>query len=223
MIGWEEPHPEDVIKLPEPHPIDTTVGAAVKKRRSRRDFTGEQLSMQELADILGHSAGRTGSAHVELAEGGEVELPLYATANGGGLRPIEVYVMPLNVQDTEPVVHRYDRRRRVLIKDPDAAAAAEVIDTCISPPDQKHMSLASAVFLLTARPWRSMRKYGARGLRFSFLEAGSVAAAIALAATALELGAVECGSLCDNEVHSLLQIDGIFETYVHSIIVGRRP
>lgn len=67
-----------------------------------------------------------------------------------------------------------------------------------------------------------MRKYGARGLRFLFVEAGHIAASMSLISNALDLGAVECGSLCDDEVHDLLEIDGLFETYIHSLIVGRK-
>lgn len=222
LIGQEDAHPDDVVPLPSPQAIDTTLGDAVAGRRSRRSFASEEMSLQQLTDIIGHSIAETGRARVELSDGGQVQFPLYAAANGGGLRPIDAYVLPLRVEGLAPVVHRYDKRRHALIRTPDAADAARIVDTCISPPDQDHLSRSSAVFILAGRPWRSMRKYGARGLRFLFVEAGHVAASMGLAASALEFGAVECGSLCDDEVHDLLGIDGLFETYIHSVIVGRR-
>jgi SagB-type dehydrogenase family enzyme len=222
LIGQEDVHPDDLVQLPAPTPTDMTLSEAITSRRSRRDFVSAPLSLQELADLIGHSAAETGRAHVALADGGQVELPLYAAANGGGLRPIDLYVLPLQVDGLAPVVHRYDRRRHALVRDPAAAEARRIVDACVSPPDQEHLSRSSVVFVLTGRPWRSMRKYGARGLRFLFVEAGHLAAATGLTANALGLGAVECGSLCDDEVHELLGIDGLYETYIHSVIVGKR-
>ena len=222
MIGQEDVHPDDIVELPKSNPIRTSLGKTVSKRRSRRDFISKTITLQQLADIIGHSLAETGSAHVELNEGGQVRLPLYAASNGGGLRPIDAYVLPLRVKDLLPVVHRYDKRRHALVRLPKAASTKRIIDTCISPPDQDYMSRSSVIFILAGRPWRSMRKYGARGMRFLFIEAGHVAASINLAATALGFGSVECGSLCDNEVHDMIGIDGLFEAYMHSVIIGRR-
>lgn len=221
LIGQEDAHPDDVIPLPIPRTIDAGLGETIMGRRSRRSFESEAISLQQLTDIIGHSLAETGRARVELSSGDEVQFPLYAAANGGGLRPLDAYVLPLRVEGLCPVVHRYDKRRHALIRTPNAADATKIVDTCISPPDQEHMSRSSVVFILAGRPWRSMRKYGARGLRFLFVEAGHIAALMGLAASALNLGAVECGSLCDDEVHDLLGIDGLFETYIHSVIVGR--
>jgi SagB-type dehydrogenase family enzyme len=79
---------------------------------------------------------------------------------------------------------------------------------------------AAAICFLVARPWRSMRKYGDRGMRFVFLEAGAMAQNIALVAVALGLGSVDCGSFYDDEVHETLDIDGVYETLIHAVFLG---
>jgi SagB-type dehydrogenase family enzyme len=79
---------------------------------------------------------------------------------------------------------------------------------------------ANVVFLLVGRPWKTMRKYGARGMRFLFLEAGAITQHINLAAVAAGFGSVECGSVYDDEVHEVLQLDGVYEAVLHSVVVG---
>ena len=70
-------------------------------------------------------------------------------------------------------------------------------------------------------PWRSMRKYGARGMRFLFLEAGAIAQNLNLACAGLGLGSLDCASLYDDEVHEALGADGLYEALLHAVIVGQ--
>jgi SagB-type dehydrogenase family enzyme len=79
---------------------------------------------------------------------------------------------------------------------------------------------AACVFLLVGRPWRSMRKYGDRGMRYVFLEAGAIAEHIHLTATALGLGSVDCGSFYDDEAHESLEVDGVYEALIHAVFLG---
>ena len=79
---------------------------------------------------------------------------------------------------------------------------------------------AATVALLVARPWRSMRKYGPRGLRYALLEAGAIAQNIHLATQALGFASVDCASVVDDEVHETLGLDGLYQTLVHAIILG---
>jgi SagB-type dehydrogenase family enzyme len=65
-----------------------------------------------------------------------------------------------------------------------------------------------------------MRKYGNRGLRFLFLEAGAMAQNIHLACEALGLGSFDCASVYDDEVHEALGIDGLHESLLHTVIIG---
>lgn len=86
LIGHEEVHPDDLIPLPEPGDTTTSLSETIKSRRSRRDFSAEAISLEELTDIIGHSTYETGQARVDLVDGRHVSMPLYASANGGGLR-----------------------------------------------------------------------------------------------------------------------------------------
>ena len=79
---------------------------------------------------------------------------------------------------------------------------------------------AGVQLIFVISPWRSMRKYGPRGLRFAFQEAGAIAQQINLICTALGLASVESSSFYENELNEALKLDGIFETATHTMTVG---
>ncbi|MBC3989704.1 SagB/ThcOx family dehydrogenase [Streptomyces sp. AC563] len=222
LIECEPAPPDRIVGLPQSLPLGKPLEEAMAARRSRRQYAAQPLELAELATILRTACGISGRSRVRLNGGGEVSLPLHTAPTGGGLCPVEVHVLPLRVTTLDDVAYRFDRRGEVLVRSEVSHSARGVLDTCISPPDRAHMADAGAVLIMVGRPWRTMRKYGSRGLRFMFLEAGAITQNAHLAAEALGLGSVECGSLCDDELHELLGVDGLLQTYVHAVIVGRK-
>ena len=57
------------------------------------------------------------------------------------------------------------------------------------------------VFVIS--PWRAMRKYGARGLRFALQEVGAIAQQINLVCTGLGLASVESSSFYEDELKAM--------------------
>jgi SagB-type dehydrogenase family enzyme len=69
--------------------------------------------------------------------------------------------------------------------------------------------------------WRTRFKYGLRGYRFALLEAGHVVQNVLLACTALGLAAVPVGGFYDRPVDALLGADGVNESVVYAVSLGR--
>ena len=67
-----------------------------------------------------------------------------------------------------------------------------------------------------------MSKYGARGLRYIFLDAGHICQNLLLAAEALELGACPVAAFFDEELNEMLGLDGIEETAIYMAAIGRK-
>ena len=65
-----------------------------------------------------------------------------------------------------------------------------------------------------------MRKYGDRGVRYMFIEAGAIAENIHLASGAIGIGSVDCASIHDDQMHSALGIDGESSLVVHAVVLG---
>jgi len=196
------------------------LGEVLRRRRSIRRYTGDQLELTHLAAILRAAFGVTGTIDLPLTTGGGATLKLRATPSGGGLYPIEAMIVSLNVKDLPKGIYRLTVSNETLQKTGSTGNLTKFADSFASPDEFVSLSRANAVVLLVARPWRSMRKYGDRGLRLVLIEAGEIAAQINLAATALGLGALDCASFYDDEVHEAIGVDGRFRTLVHAIIIG---
>jgi SagB-type dehydrogenase family enzyme len=206
--------------LPTGIPLRMELGEAIRLRRSHRLYTGDPLPLDYLATMIRSAVGFTGQADVDLASGEQVTLSFKATPSGGRLLPLQLHVASINVSKLKKGVYRYDPLADAL----DQTAPAPTVDqllSCIAAPDEVlSVSRANALVLLIGKPWRTMRKYGARGMRFVFMEAGYIAQNIHLAATALGFGTVDCASIYDDEAHEALGIDGLFDTLVHVVVVG---
>lgn len=219
---WEErPEPYKTYpaaislhSLPAP---DTKKGAPLWKclrlRRSRRRYTPESLTLQELSQLLWAAQG------VSAEVGGYL---LRTAPSAGALYPLETYVIvnPAGggVEGLEPGLYHYQVPFHSLefIKKGDFS---DRIGTAAL--NQAMPKLAPAVFLWSAVPLRSQWKYQERAWRYIYLDAGHAAENLHLAAVALGLGCCAIGAFYDEEVNKLLDLDGKKETIIYLSTVGR--
>lgn len=201
----------DATALPPVEPLPMTLGAALEQRRSVRTFTGEPVRLRDVATLAHAAAGST-----------DPHRPFRATASAGALFPVRLDVVALRVRGLTRGVYGYDARRHALTPRGGPDAVDGVLGAMAVSPDLLMWDRAALLCLLVARPWRSMRKYGARGMRHAFLEAGAMAAHLDLAATAIGLGSVDCSSVYDDEAHAALGMDGVHEAIVHVVVIGSK-
>ncbi|HMJ97059.1 MAG TPA: SagB/ThcOx family dehydrogenase [Thermoleophilaceae bacterium] len=210
----------DTMPLPNGVPLRLELGEAIRRRRSSRHFTGDSLGLVELASVVRSAAGVTARAKVQVPGDGEATLAFRAVASGGGLFPVDLHVVALRIRRLEGGVYRYDPHVDQLIRTHEPHELPPLLDSFAIFEDALTLRRAAAIFLLVGHPWRSMRKYGSRGVRFLFLEAGAIAQNIHLATMGVGFGSVDCASVYDDEVHDALGIDGRFQTLLHTVIVG---
>jgi len=207
------------VPLPRADQLDAPLTAVVAARRSCRDFAADPIELRTLATILAGCAGVTDEQAISRSDGVDAPMSVRAAPSAGGLYPIETYVLAQRVDDLPPATYRYLPRTHELTAH---VAFASPADLSVAAADAEHLGQAAVLLLFVVRPWRSMRKYGPRGLRFAFLEAGAMTQGVHLAACALGLGSLDCGSLCDDEAHRVLGLDGTYAALVHSVLVGAR-
>jgi SagB-type dehydrogenase family enzyme len=222
LAGSEPPNPAHEAALPASVPLQMTLDAAIARRRTVREYTGDELPAAYLAALLRTAGGITGTAEVDVAGLGSRTLRFRAAPSAGGLYPVELWVAVLRVGGLARGIFRYSPRRDRLVAEGGAAAVDGILAAVAAPEELLAVSRAAAILLLVGRPWRSMRKYGDRGLRFLFLEAGAMAEHVNLAAAALGVGSADCASVYDDEVHRALGLDGLHETLLHAVVVGAR-
>jgi SagB-type dehydrogenase family enzyme len=211
---------EPEVHLPDPGPLSTTLQKALSTRRSNRQYTGDAIPLVDLSAVLQYACGITAQADTALENGDTASLALRSYPSAGGLFGIQIWIRVNNVDSLSAGLYRYSPLKSALyrVKNDDSAAHFRA---CFTVPEEIiSISRANCVILMIGRPWRFLRKYGPRGLRFLYYEAGAISQNIHLVAASLGVGSVDCSSVIDDAIHEYLAIDGLYTTFVHSVIIG---
>lgn len=189
----------------------------IRKRRSRRQYTGHKLTLKELFFLCYYAYGISAKAVIKGFEGGHW---YYRNVpSGGGLFPLEIYPIILAGECDAGIYHyRPDKNGVELLQ---KGHYYENITDIITAEPIVNLARACVVIFISGLFERSMIKYGERGYRFILQETGFVAQNISLVCEALGLGACMIGGYLDNAVNDLLGLDGLFETVLNVIVIGK--
>jgi SagB-type dehydrogenase family enzyme len=154
-------------------------------RRSVRQFTDEELTVEEISQLLWAAQGMTA------AWGGRT------APSAGALYPLEVYVV------TADGLYHYLPQGHKAIVESKADLRGELWQAGLN---QNAIREAPAVFIVTAVYARTEKKYGERAERYVKLEAGHAAQNLLLQVVALGLGGVPIGAFYDDQVQSALSL-----------------
>lgn len=195
------------IKLPEPsYTGNISVETALSKRRSIRDYSGENLTLDEVSQLLWAAQGIT-------APWGGRTAP-----SAGALYPLELYIVVGDVEGIDKGVYKYNREEHELEKVKEGDIRAELADAAIG---QACIRDAAIDIVFTAVYERTTRKYGERGIRYVHMEAGHAAQNVYLQAVSLDLGTVVIGAFIDDRVKELVNA-GEQEKTLYIMPVGRK-
>ncbi len=190
----------DYIVLPEPMTAgEMSLEEALASRRSLRSFSDEELTLQEVSQLLWATQGIT------LESKGFRIAP-----SAGALYPLEVYLL-----DSSAVYH-YLPEKHALERISNLDLRQEMMSAALG---QWAVGDAPAVFVITGVVQRTAAKYGKRAERYVYIEAGHSAQNLLLQATALGLGGVPIGAFYDDEVAEVLDLSG-GELPIYIIPVG---
>jgi SagB-type dehydrogenase family enzyme len=205
------------IPVPAPAPLDRPLGEVIARRRSQRAFAPRPIAAGALAALLNAGYGVTGVAE---SQDDRPALSFRSVPSGGALYPLELYAAVLRVGGLDPGVYHFDPLSPGLEVMRPALGAGELAALSTYP---EIVSTCAVVLLVAAIFGRTRFKYGLRGYRFALLEAGHVVQNVVLAATALELAAVPLGAFYDRRADELLGLDGVNESTLYAIALGREP
>ncbi len=196
-------------------PLDAQFEAMLRARCSTREYSGEPIALPELSHLLSLAYGITGQA---LLDDGETLRTRRPVPSGGGLYPIELYVVALRVAGLDAGLYHYQPLDHVLECLRSGSLQAEIEHAVLYP---EVVAQASAVVLMGAVFHRHRFKYGERGYRFTLLDAGHIGQNLSLVATALGLGAVGLGGYLDDATNRLVGMNGVDEAVVYAMCIGR--
>ena len=198
------------IRLPEPEREEgALLWTTISRRRSKREFTHEPMSLSHLSQLLWATQGITDTAF---------DYPFRACPSAGALYPIETYVVVNHVEGLTPGLYHFYGPGHLLEVLAERSLGRELAEAALG---QDMVRMASVVFIWTAVIQRSKWKYKERGYRYIYLDAGHIGQNLYLAATALDLGCCTIGALYDDEVNRLIGVEGKQETVVYMGAVGK--
>jgi SagB-type dehydrogenase family enzyme len=197
------------INLPRPafEPTES-LWNILNKRRSRRRYTSEPISMTTLATLLWATQGITLSA------------PNYqfrTAPSAGALYPVETYLGIHNVSDLEHGIYHFNVLDFALEEITLGNFGGYLTRAAL---DQAMVGRGAVVFIWTAIVLRSMWKYRNRCIRYICMDAGHIAQNLQVAATAMGLGCCPIGAFYDEEVNQIIRVDGEEETAIYLAAVG---
>ncbi|MBN3041011.1 MAG: SagB/ThcOx family dehydrogenase [Candidatus Omnitrophica bacterium] len=183
----EKMNKTDQIKLPKPIlKGKISLEEAILNRRSIRSYKQDQLSLEQIGQLLWAAGGIT-------AESGERQ---YRTApSAGAIYPIQIYALyKKGLFHYNPFEHSLD-----MVKDEDLRR--DLTSVCGG---QGSISQAPFVIIICGDYSKVTSRYGQRGVRYTDIETGHIAENIHLQAVALGLGSVPIGSYDDGKVREIL-------------------
>lgn len=207
LIGAAPRHENVVIALPAAHRDgEVALERALSARRSVREFGAAMLDLADIGQLLWAAQGLTRGS--------------YRTApSAGALYPLEAYLVASRVERVAPGVYRYEPATHSLTKVTAGERSAELARAAYG---QDWLGEAAAIVVLAAVEQRTTAKYGRRGVRYVWMEAGHAAQNLLLQAAALGIGATPVGAFDNARVHEVLRLSAT-EQPLYLLPVGRPP
>jgi SagB-type dehydrogenase family enzyme len=194
-------------------PMKKSFPEIILSRQSIREMLALPLKLREIGTLLRLSYGVTRRRAFS-----GVARSLRVVPSGGALYPLEIFIHVNKAERLQTGVYHYNPVRhdvRLLQHDDPAAK----LKKCFI--QESIYQCASLLIFITAIFERSVLKYGERGYRFAFLEAGHVAQNINLVSCAMGLACFNVGGFFDREVDAFLNLDGITHSTVYVVAIGR--
>ncbi len=184
---------------------------AIAHRRSRRDYTREPLSLDELSFLLWATQGVRGKVTAGHA---------FRTVPSAGCRhALETYIGALNVTGLDVGIYRYLPTTHQLAEErPVEDLRTRIAQTTFG---QRFCSTAAAVFVWTAVPYRMEWRYGLAAHKVISLDAGHVCQNLYLACQAVGAGTCAIAAYDQEALDALLAVDGEEEFAVYLAPVGK--
>ncbi len=171
---------------------------AIAARRSRREFLPKALTLEQIGQLAWAAQGQDAGGR-------------YRTVpSAGATYPLEVFVVT-----TDGLFH-YLCAKHALEKLTDQDLRAALASAAWG---QGFVEAAPLTLVFAAQFGRTTTRYGQRGVRYVYMEAGHAAQNVHLQAEALGLGSVAVGAFDDGSVSKVLSLPDYLEP-IYMVVVG---
>jgi SagB-type dehydrogenase family enzyme len=187
------------------------LAAAIGNRQSRRRFTGQPLTLDEISFLLWATQG----VHRQI----NAATALRTVPSAGARHALETYVCALRVDGLAPGCYRYlPLEHELLLEFPDNSLPDKL---AVSTLGQSFVGQAAAVFVWTVIPYRMEWRYGMASHKVIALDAGHACQNLYLACEAIRAGTCAVAAYHQQLMDRLVRVDGEQEFVVYLAPVGK--
>lgn len=189
----------EIVSLPEPNLTGSMVlEQAITARRSQREYLSKPLTPEQIGQLAWVAQGQ--------APGSK-----YRTApSAGATYPLELFVV------TEQGLFHYLPAKHALQKLAERDLRSALASAAWG---QGFIEAAPMTLVFAAEFTRTTTRYGKRGVRYVYMEAGHAAQNVHLQAESLGLGSVAVGAFDDASVSKVLALPDRLEP-IYMVVVG---
>lgn len=204
-----------LINLPEPSKMKIKsfdVRKAIENRRSVRNYSKKSLTTKELSYLLWCTQG--------VKENIRGIATLRNVPSAGARHAFETYLLINNVKGLSPGLYRFLALEHKLICISNDEKLADLIaKACL---EQDFIKSCAVTFIWVAVPYRMNWRYGERGYRYLFLDAGHVCQNLYLSAETINCGTCAIDAYSDDELNDVLRLDGKEQFVIYMGTAGKK-
>jgi SagB-type dehydrogenase family enzyme len=204
-----------LIELPEPAKIKfepADLRKIIEKRKSVRNYADTPMSIDELSYLLWCTQG--------VKQNVRGVATLRNVPSAGARHAFETYLLVNNVEGLRAGLYRFLAiEHKLLCLSTDAEIADKISIACL---EQDFIKTGAVTFFWIAVPQRMNWRYGERGYRYLYLDAGHVCQNLYLSAESINCGACAIAAYNDNELNEILSLDGKEKFVIYLAAVGKK-
>ena len=182
----------------------------MQNRRSLRTFADKPLSLSDLSFLLWTTQGVTARRGDQF---------LRTSPSAGATYPIETYLLINRVMELKNGIYHFNIRDFSLELIGANIPKEQVQHTFLQ---QKFLLESAVIFIWSGVSARTTQRYDERGLRYIFLDAGHLCQNLLLGAEAIGCGGCPVASFYDDELNTLLGLDGSRESALYAAAIGKK-
>jgi SagB-type dehydrogenase family enzyme len=213
-LETEKDPDQEVIKLPDPdfHSVKLCgLLQAINERKSVRKYTADPLTLEELSFLLW------------CTQGVKSHIPGHATfrtvPSAGARHAFDTYLLVNRVSELPPGLYRFQALEHTILPVCSAEGLANrIVQGALG---QEMITSAGVCFIWVAVTQRMIWRYGERGYRYLFLDAGHVCQNLYLSARAVHAGVCAIAAFDDDQMNDVVGVDGTEEFVIYMASVGK--
>ncbi len=179
------------------------------KRKSTRNFDKKsKVCLNELTDLLTWS----------YAISDKYDALKNLAPSAGARYPVEIHIINKNIEGLKRGIYHYNHKTRIIELTNDIEMSDDDLASCCL--NQSFIYNSSAVICLCADFYRTISKYGDRGYRYVFIDAGHIGQNLYLMAAKKDIGIVGIGGFEDQKLKNLLSLP-MSEYPIYLFAVGK--